>query len=166
VGIPWQRSVTVIFDAVVAIGITCYALFISDFLSTLNNILALTVAFLGPALAIYGMDILLRRNRYDGLELHDETPRSRFWYWHGVNPAGGAAMIIGAAAALLCVNTSALVGPLARVLDGADLSSLAGPAVGAGVYVALTARSRRALRGRGGASAERAARAVTAMSVE
>ena len=49
VGIPWQRSVTVIFDAVVAIGITCYALFISDFLSTLNNILALTVAFLAGA---------------------------------------------------------------------------------------------------------------------
>jgi len=47
-------------------------------------ILALTVAFLGPALAIYGIDILLRRNRYNGLELHDETPRSRFWYWSGL----------------------------------------------------------------------------------
>jgi len=144
VGIPWQRSVTVIFDAVVAIGITCYALFISDFLNTLNNILALTVAFLGPALAIYGIDILLRRNRYDGLELHDETPRSRFWYWRGVHPAGATAMIVGTAAALLCVNTSVLVGPVARALDGADLSSLVGPVVGAFLYVALTARSRRA----------------------
>ena len=130
----------------VAISVTGYALFISDFLTTLNNILALTVAFLGPALAIYGIDILLRRNRYDGLELHDETPGSRFWYWHGVNPAGGTAMVIGTAAALLCVNTSVLVGPVARALDGADLSSLVGPAVGAGLYVALTARSRRALR--------------------
>ncbi len=74
VGIPCSGSVTVIFDAVVAISITCYALFISDFLNTLNNILALTVAFLGPAFAIYGIDILLRRNRYDGLDLHDETP--------------------------------------------------------------------------------------------
>ena len=46
---------------------------------------------LGPALAIYGVDILLRRNRYNGLELHDETPRSRFWYRHGVNWAGGDA---------------------------------------------------------------------------
>ena len=41
-----------------------------------------------PSLAIYGVDIWLRRNRYDGLELHDETPGSRFWYWRGVNPAG------------------------------------------------------------------------------
>jgi hypothetical protein len=58
-----------------------------------------------------------------------------------------------------------LVGPLARVLDGADLSSLVGLVAGAGVYVPLTARSRSALRGRGGASAEGAARAVTAMIV-
>jgi purine-cytosine permease-like protein len=146
VGIPWRRSVTVVFDAVVAIGVTCYALFISDFLNTLNNILALTVAFLGPALAIYGVDILLRRNRYDGLELHDETPGSRFWYWRGVSPAGATAMIIGTGAALLCVNTTVLVGPVARALDGADLSSLVGPVLGACLYAALTVRSRRATR--------------------
>jgi NCS1 family nucleobase:cation symporter-1 len=145
VGIPWKRAVTVIFDAVVAIGITCYALFISDFLSTLNNILELTVAFLGPALAIYGVDILLRRNRYNGLELHDETPRSRFWYWRGVNPAGATAMIAGTAAALLCVNTAIYVGPVARLLDGADLSSLVGPVVGATIYAALAVRQRRAV---------------------
>jgi len=166
VGIPWRRSVTVVFDAVVAIGITGYALFISDFLDTLNNILALTVAFLGPALAIYGIDILLRRNRYHGLDLHDETPQSRFWYWRGVNPAGATAMIAGTAAALLCVNTSVLVGPVARALDGADLSSLVGPVVGAGLYVALTARSRRARRAVSTANAEPAASAAAAMSVE
>ena len=93
VGIPWKRAVTVVFDAVVAVAITCYALFISNFLDTLNNTLELTVAFLGPALAIYGADILLRRNRYNGLDLHDETPNSPFWYWHGVNPAGAAGML-------------------------------------------------------------------------
>jgi purine-cytosine permease-like protein len=144
VGIPWKRAVTVIFDAVVAISITCYALFISDFLSTLNNILELTVAFLGPALAIYGVDILLRRNRYNGLELHDETPRSRFWYWRGVNPAGAVAMIAGTAAALLCVNTVVYVSPVARLLEGADLSSLVGPVAGAAVYAALATRQCRA----------------------
>jgi NCS1 family nucleobase:cation symporter-1 len=143
VGIPWKRSVTVIFDAVVAVGITCYALFISNFLATLNNILELTVAFLGPALAIYGVDILLRRNRYDGRALHDETPGSRFWYWHGVSPAGATAMIIGTAAALLCVNTAVYVGPVAGALDGADLSALAGPLVAGGIYAAMAARQRR-----------------------
>jgi len=105
----------VIFDAVVAISITCY--------------------------------------RYNGLDLHDETPGSRFWYWRGVNPAGATAMIVGTAAALLCVNTSVLVGPVARALEGSDLSSLVGPVVGAGAYVLLAARSRRALRLPGGLGA-------------
>ena len=54
----------------------------------MDSTLELTVAFLGPALAIYGTDILLRRNRYDGRELHDETAASRFWYDGGVNWAG------------------------------------------------------------------------------
>jgi nucleobase:cation symporter-1, NCS1 family len=76
------------------------------------------VAFLGPALAIYGIDILLRRNRYNGLDLHDETTGNPFWYWRGVNRAGATAMIVGTAAALLCVNTTVLVGPAARALAG------------------------------------------------
>lgn len=57
VGIPWRRPVTVVFDAVIAVGITSYALFLPDFLETLSNILELTVTFLGPSLAIYGVDI-------------------------------------------------------------------------------------------------------------
>jgi NCS1 family nucleobase:cation symporter-1 len=139
VGISWKRSVTVIFDAVVAVGITGYALFIANFLDALNSILELTVAFLGPALAIYGTDILLRRNRYSGAELHDETPRSRFWYWRGVNPAGAVAMITGSAVALLCANTDVFTGPVARALDGADLSAFAGPVAGAVIYAGMAA---------------------------
>jgi purine-cytosine permease-like protein len=109
----------------------------------MSNILELTVAFLGPALAIYGTDILLRRNHYSGPDLHDETPASRFWYWRGVNPAGATAMIVATAAALLCVNTDVYVGPVARALAGADLSAVAGPAVAAVVYAAMTVRGRR-----------------------
>ena len=147
VGIPWKRSVTVIFDAVIAVGITCYALFISNFFDSLNNILELTVALLGPALAIYGRHPAPQPLQRTGAAR--PVPGRRFWYWHGVNPAGATAMIVGTAAALLCVNTSVLVGPVARALDGADLSSLVGPVVGAFLYVALTARSRRALRAGG-----------------
>jgi NCS1 family nucleobase:cation symporter-1 len=134
VGIPWKRSVTVMFDAVVAIGITCYALFISNFLTTLNNILALSVALLGPALAIYGTDILLRRNHFDGRELHDESTTSRFWYYHGVNVAGAGAFIIGTIAALLCVNTTLVVGPISTSLEGADVSALVGPIIATAIY--------------------------------
>jgi hypothetical protein len=38
------------------------------------------------------------------------------------------------------VNTAVYVSPVARLLDGADLSSLVGPLVGAAVYAALAAR--------------------------
>jgi nucleobase:cation symporter-1, NCS1 family len=62
-----------------------------------------------------------------------------------VNPAGATAMIAGTAAALLCVNTAIYVGPVARLLDGADLSSLVGPVVGATIYAALAVRQRRAV---------------------
>ena len=92
------------------------------------------MAVLGPSIAIYGTDILLRRNRYDGEHLHDETPGSRYWYRNGVNWAGATALLLGTAAALLCVDTPVLVGPVATALDGADLSSLLGPAVAAAVY--------------------------------
>jgi cytosine/uracil/thiamine/allantoin permease len=118
-------------------------LFVSNFLDTLNNILELTVAFLGPALAIYAVDIALRGNRYDGPELHDETPASTFWYWHGVRPAGAIAMVVGTAAALLCADNSLYVSPVSGALSGADLSAFVGPVVGACVYAAIVAWERR-----------------------
>jgi nucleobase:cation symporter-1, NCS1 family len=140
VGIPWKRPVTIIFDSTAAVAITAYALFVSDFIQALSDLLALTVTFLGPALAIYGVDIWLRRNRYDGRALHDETPGSQFWYWHGVSPAGAAAMIAGTAAAVMCVSTTVYCGPAAAALSGADLSALAGPALAAPVYYALASK--------------------------
>ncbi|UQX89129.1 cytosine permease [Jatrophihabitans telluris] len=139
-GIGWTRAITVIFDAIVAVGITSYALFVNDFLDTLNNLLALTVAFLGPALAIYGVDIVLRRNRYDGSALHDETPAGQFWFRSGVNPAGAIALSAGIAAALLCARTAVFTGPIAAALDGADLSALVGPLIGGGLYWVLAPR--------------------------
>ena len=84
VGIKARRAVTVRFDGVVAVSLTIYALFISNFFDALNNFLSLSVAVLGPCIAIYVTDSLLRRNQYDGLQLSDESPQSPFWYDHGV----------------------------------------------------------------------------------
>jgi nucleobase:cation symporter-1, NCS1 family len=143
VGVQWKRSTTVVLDAAVAISITCYALFVSNFLSTLNDMLALSVAFLGPALAVYGTDIVIRRNRYDELELDDETPCGPCWYQHGVNLGGVGALLIGSAVALLGVNTALVVGPLSHALDGADISALAGPTVASIVYAVAARHQRR-----------------------
>jgi nucleobase:cation symporter-1, NCS1 family len=143
VGVKWERSTTVVLDAAVAIGIACYALFVSNFLSTLNDLLALSVAFLGPALAIYGTDIVIRRNRYDQLQLADETRFGPCWYRHGVNLDGVAALAIGSAVALLGVNTALVVGPLSHALGGADISALVGPTVASIVYAVATMCRRR-----------------------
>ncbi|WP_082574447.1 MULTISPECIES: purine-cytosine permease family protein [unclassified Nocardioides] len=137
VGIRLPRSITVLFDGALGVALACYALFVSDFTSTLNNILELSVALLGPCIAIYLADITLRRNSYDGRLLHEETPDSPFWFHGGVNWAGFAALGAGTFAASLWLNTTSYVGPLAARFDGADLSSLVGPVVAIGVYVIL-----------------------------
>jgi hypothetical protein len=40
------------------------------------------------------------------------------------------------------VNTPDFVGPISNLLDGADISSLVGPALAAGIYTAMTLRRR------------------------
>ena len=143
VGIPWRRSITVIFDAVVAVGITGYALFISNFFDSLNSILELTVALLGPALTIYAVDIVLRRNSYVGAELEDQSRKSRFWYRGGFNLAGAVALVVGTAAASLFLDTTLFIGPFSSALDGADLSVIVGPIVAGVIYAAMMIGGRR-----------------------
>ena len=147
VGIKARRAVTVGIDGVVAVSLTIYALFISNFFDALNNFLSLSVAVLGPCIAIYITDSFLRRHRYDGLQLSDESPQSPFWYDNGVCWPGVLAEGLGALAALLCINSPVLVGPVARVLKGADLSAITGPVVAASVYFAMT-RGAGGMRGR------------------
>ena len=53
VGIKARRAVTVSIDGVVAVSLAIYALFISNFFDALNNFLSLSVAVLGPCIAIY-----------------------------------------------------------------------------------------------------------------
>ncbi|MEU9864836.1 cytosine permease [Streptomyces sp. NPDC047971] len=136
VGIRIRRSLSVIVDGTVASALTLYALLVSDFLDTVGNVLQLTVVLLGPATALYATDILLRRNRYDGLALMDETRGSPFWYTRGVNAAGALALGAGVTAAALCVNTL-YTGPVAAALAGLDLALPVGIVVTAVVYALL-----------------------------
>lgn len=135
-GVTASRSKTVLIDGVIAVAIACYALFISNFFTTLMNFLPLSVALFAPTMAIYVADIVLRRNRYDGLGLNDETVTSPYWYQSGVNWSAAAAQVLGTVVALLCINTPVFVGPVSTALAGADLSALAGPLVAAAVYAA------------------------------
>ncbi|MCX5339750.1 purine-cytosine permease family protein [Streptomyces atratus] len=136
VGVRISQWAAVLLDGLAATAITVYALFITDFLDALNEILELTVAVLGPGLAISVADVILRRNHYRGPGLHNQTPTSAYWYHGGINVAGLAAQLLGTGAALLCLN-SLYVGPVASALNGADVSALLGPLVGGLTYTVL-----------------------------
>jgi NCS1 family nucleobase:cation symporter-1 len=143
VGINARRAVTVLSDGVVAVSLTIYALFVSNFFDTLNNFLSLSVAVLGPCVAIYVADSLLRRNEYNGLQLSNESPQSPFWYDHGVRWSGLVAEGLGTIAALLCINSPVFVGPVSHALKGADLSAITGPVIAASAYLAIARGTRR-----------------------
>ncbi|GAA2103024.1 cytosine permease [Streptomyces albiaxialis] len=138
VGLRVRRSLSVLLDGAAAVSLTLYALLVSNFLDTVNDVLQLTVVLLGPSMAIYATDILLRRNRYDGPALTDESRGSAFWFTGGVNLAGALALTAGTTSAALCVNTL-YTGPVAHALHGVDLALPVGIGVASAVY-ALTAR--------------------------
>lgn len=137
VGVRIRRSFSVLVDGAAAVGLTLYALLVSDFLDTVSNVLQLTVVLLGPSVAVYATDILIRRNRYDGPALTDESRDSPFWYLGGVNWAGVGALAGGVTAAALSIDT-AYTGPVAAALGGFDLALPAGMTVSAVLYALLT----------------------------
>lgn len=138
VGVRLPREITVLIDGAIGVALTLYALLISNFLDTVSSLLELLAAVVGPLMAIYVCDILLRRNVYDGEGLADCSPSSPYWYTKGVNIAGWTALIVGSTAALMSINTLHYVGPIAVALDGVDISLLVGMGMAATLYIALT----------------------------
>ncbi|MEV0639737.1 cytosine permease [Streptomyces sp. NPDC050619] len=136
-GLRVSRARSVFLDAALSMALAAYALFVHDFTDSLSRALEVTVAVLAPSMALYVADIVLRRNRYDGVALHDETPTGRFWYRGGFNLAGTAALAVGTFGTLLCVNTTDFQGPLSGALAGGDVSFLVGPVLTVAVYAAL-----------------------------
>ncbi|MEU1227128.1 cytosine permease [Streptomyces sp. NPDC005828] len=140
VGLRIRRTVSVLFDGTVAVSLTLYGLLVSNFLDTVSNALQMITVLIGPLMAVFATDVVLRRNRYDGVALSDETPGSPFWFTGGVNWAGAGSLVAGVAAAALCVNTL-YTGPVAAALGGMDLSLPVGMVVSSVLYVVLGRRA-------------------------
>ncbi|WP_314505130.1 cytosine permease [uncultured Microbacterium sp.] len=133
-----RRAVSVVIVGVIAAALAAYLLYGAPrFLDTLSYAIEIAVAVMGPLVAIYAIDIVLRRGRYNGPALNDTTRRSPFWYSGGWFVPGTLAMIVSTTVAVLMVNTTLYTGPISTALGGADLSSLVGPALAAGLYALL-----------------------------
>jgi purine-cytosine permease-like protein len=141
-GVRISRAATVVVTGVIATAVAGWVLFLTpSFLDTLSSSLELSVTVLGPLVAVYAVDILLRRNRYDGRALDDTTPASPFWYRGGVFLPGVVTMLVAPAVAVMMANTTLYVGPIAAALGGADLSALVGPVLAGGLYALLWLRT-------------------------
>jgi nucleobase:cation symporter-1, NCS1 family len=144
-GIPLRRYRATLVDIVVATAVISYVLFVAeDFLSELNNFVATMVVWIGPFGAIWIIDGLLRRWRYDPAEVHKATPGSRYWGWKGIQPKAFVAWAAGAFAAFLTMNAPYYQGPIAKSIDGADLAWVLGPIVAGAVYLVIARDDARA----------------------
>ncbi|WP_129660229.1 purine-cytosine permease family protein [Rothia halotolerans] len=147
IGVPIRRIPSAIVVGVIGTTLTLYLVSSTGLLEAVNLMLQLLVLISGPTMAIFALDVLLRRNRYQGPALFDQTRNGPFWYRGGWSPAGIIAVIAGAVAAALCVTSDLYTGPLAAALGMVDLSVPASITVAAAVYAALSPRALRSAPG-------------------
>jgi nucleobase:cation symporter-1, NCS1 family len=142
-----RRLACVGIDTVICLSVAAYAVFSSRFYTLLSGFLLFIIVWLGPWCAIYLVDSFLRRNRYSGAALLDETGglyyRQGGFHWPAL-----IAQAAGMIAAALWLNAySPYVGPLASRVGGplgSDFSVFIGLAVGGAVYWLLAASAVRA----------------------
>jgi purine-cytosine permease-like protein len=142
-----RRLQCVAIDTIVAGGLAGYAVFSHRFTTLLADFLLFIIVWLGPWCAIYLVDSLLRRNRYDQEALLNERGgryyRNGGFYWPAI-----IAQVTGMVAAALWLNAySPYVGPLAARVGGtigSDFSVFIGLIVGGLVYLVLAGRKVRA----------------------
>lgn len=139
-GIPLKRIPSTLIITVIGTLLTIVSVAVYDFTTSVSLLLQLIVIASGPLISVFAADVILRRNRYDGRMLLDDSPGSPFWYRNGWNWNGLASISIGGVAALLCINTDVFVGPVSS-LTGMDLSIPVGIFVSAGVYFLLFRRT-------------------------
>jgi purine-cytosine permease-like protein len=133
-GLRVHRAAAVSIDAVIGTAMAVYAIFISDFTTTLTEFLQWALFWWAPYLAIFIVDLLLRRGRYLGPEL-ENAKGGRYWFDGGYRWRGIIALIVGMVVTALFAQTSHLKGPLStHLLSRGDISALIGMVVGGGLY--------------------------------
>lgn len=133
IGIPLRRWRATLVDTTIATIIVLYILLLNqDLQTTMSNFLAFLNVWVGPFGAVWLVDGLLRRWRYDPESIHDVSPSSAYWGTAGVNVAGMASLAVGVVVGLLTINAPGFQGPIAVLLGNGDLAWIA-PIVAAGL---------------------------------
>jgi purine-cytosine permease-like protein len=155
IGLHLKRYHCVLIDTVVAGGFAAYAIFSTRFSQLLADFLLFIIVWVGPWCAIYLVDYLLRRGRYDNAALLNETG-GRYYRNGGFHWPAIIAQAVGMVAAALWLNAySPYVSPLSSRLDGSDFSVFLGLFFGGATYYLL---ARRRVRTETGATAKVAVR--------
>ena len=140
IGLPLRRWVATLVDCAVSTAIVLYILFFNeDLQTTLSNFLALLNVWVGPFAAVWIVDGLLRRWRYDPVGIHTVGPSSPYWGTNGLNLKGLASMGIGVVLGFLTINSPNVKGPVSSALWDGDLAWIL-PGVAAGAAYWLLAR--------------------------
>ena len=137
-GIKVTRFQAVAIDAVISGAITLAIVLSGSFNTYLSDFLLFMIVWFAPWVAIYCVDYLLRRGRYDIASL---AGSGRYHRPGGCHWPGLVAQAAGSAVSLCCIYTSVWVGPICKSMGGTDLSVPAGFLVGGGLYVLLAGRS-------------------------
>lgn len=140
IGIPLRRWRATLLDCVISTAIVLYILLFNQSLSTtMSNFLAFLNIWVGPFGAVWVVDGMLRRWRYDPAGIHLVAPDSPYWGIGGVNIRGLVSMAVGMVVGLLTINAPYFQGPVSHVLWNGDLTWIA-PAITSAVVYWLLAR--------------------------
>ncbi|HEX5859959.1 MAG TPA: cytosine permease [Microbacterium sp.] len=137
IGFRLRRIPATIIVGAVGTALTIYLVLASSLLEAANLMLQFLVIVSGPAMAIFVVDVILRRYAYDGVELFDDRPGARYWYSGGWSVPGIAALLLGGLATALCLATDVWAGPIAEATGYIDLSVPVGMLVAALAYAGL-----------------------------
>ena len=141
-GLRVSRVQAVAVDTVLCAAVTAIALFNSSFYNFVVDMVLFVMVWLAPWCAVFIVDYLMRRGRYDSNALHGVGEgRGIYWLYGGFRWTAFAALAAGIVVSLLMIDTTVYAGPIANALGGADLSIPIGFAVTALVYWALARTS-------------------------
>jgi NCS1 family nucleobase:cation symporter-1 len=143
-GLKVRRWQAVVIDTVLGGCLTVYAVFSASFNTLLREFADCVIAWIAPWMAIFLVDWVLRRYRYDAASLQRTDPGGLYWRKGGIHWPAIIAQALGSLASVFAISQTFYVGPIARAASGADFSVFTGIGVGGLAYLILSWRSVRA----------------------